>query len=239
LPAKPQLSRLSLLGRETFLTPVTWVDGWPVPEPVALGDRPAGRVEDRDDFDGPALAPYWLSIRERPPHAYSLDRRPGWLTLHGTGGSLDDPLPSFVGRRQQDPGCRVRVRVDPGTGRGGLAVRLDERHHYRIEATAGEVRCVARIGPLAPQVAARPVGAGPLVLCVDIGAGPLSPGAVGTGPDVVRLGIEADGRVEPLAELDGRYLSTEVAGGFTGRVIGMYAAEGTVAFDWYQYTPRT
>jgi xylan 1,4-beta-xylosidase len=34
-----------------------------------------------------------------------------------------------------------------------------------------------------------------------------------------------------LAELDGRYLSTEVAGGFTGRVIGMYAAEGTVRFD--------
>ncbi|MBY8853472.1 hypothetical protein K7G98_36675, partial [Saccharothrix sp. MB29] len=28
---------------------------------------------------------------------------------------------------------------------------------------------------------------------------------------------------EPLAEIDGRYLSTEVATGFTGRVIGMYA----------------
>jgi hypothetical protein len=26
---------------------------------------------------------------------------------------------------------------------------------------------------------------------------------------------------------DGRYLSTEVAGGFTGRVIDLYAAEGT------------
>jgi hypothetical protein len=38
-----------------------------------------------------------------------------------------------------------------------------------------------------------------------------------------------------IAELDGRYLSTEVAGGFTGRVIGLYAAEGTVAFDWFEY----
>ena len=38
-----------------------------------------------------------------------------------------------------------------------------------------------------------------------------------------------------LAELDGRYLSTEVAGGFTGRVIGMYAAAGTVPFDWFDY----
>ena len=40
-----------------------------------------------------------------------------------------------------------------------------------------------------------------------------------------------------LAELDGRYLSTEVAGGFTGRVIGMYAATGAVRFDWFDYEP--
>ena len=37
-----------------------------------------------------------------------------------------------------------------------------------------------------------------------------------------------------IAELDGRYLSTEVAGGFTGRVIGMYAAAGIVHFDWFE-----
>ncbi|WP_309238392.1 hypothetical protein [Actinoplanes aureus] len=40
-----------------------------------------------------------------------------------------------------------------------------------------------------------------------------------------------------LAELDGRYLSTEVAGGFTGRVLGMYAAAGAVRFDWFDYAP--
>lgn len=38
-----------------------------------------------------------------------------------------------------------------------------------------------------------------------------------------------------LAELDGRYLATEVAGGFTGRVIGMYVGSGTVHVDWYDY----
>ncbi|MFI9844898.1 hypothetical protein ACIHFD_48305 [Nonomuraea sp. NPDC051941] len=38
-----------------------------------------------------------------------------------------------------------------------------------------------------------------------------------------------------MAGLDGRYLSTEVAGGFTGRVIGMYAASGTVRFDWFDW----
>lgn len=32
----------------------------------------------------------------------------------------------------------------------------------------------------------------------------------------------------------GRYRSTKVAGGFTGRVIAMFATGGTAAFDWYE-----
>ncbi|MGW1720577.1 beta-xylosidase family glycoside hydrolase, partial [Streptomyces sp. NPDC002156] len=55
------------------------------------------------------------------------------------------------------------------------------------------------------------------------------------GPDSLRLGYETDGGdFEILAELDGRYLTTEVAGGFTGRVFGMYATRGSAAFDWFE-----
>jgi hypothetical protein len=55
---------------------------------------------------------------------------------------------------------------------------------------------------------------------------------------MLRLGVEQPGGTfSVLAELDGRYLSTEVAGGFTGRVIGMYAAAGTIQFDWFDYEP--
>ena len=57
-----------------------------------------------------------------------------------------------------------------------------------------------------------------------------------TGPDTLAFGFEAaDGTFNRLATLEGRYLSTEVAGGFTGRVIGIYAATGTVHFDWFDY----
>ncbi|MFC4106326.1 beta-xylosidase family glycoside hydrolase [Micromonospora zhanjiangensis] len=59
-----------------------------------------------------------------------------------------------------------------------------------------------------------------------------------SGPDVIHLGVEdADGAFTVLARLDGRYLSTEVAGGFTGRVIGLYAVAGTMHFDWLDYQP--
>jgi hypothetical protein len=61
---------------------------------------------------------------------------------------------------------------------------------------------------------------------------------VRTGPDAVSFGVEApDGTFTELSTLDGRYLSTEVAGGFTGRVIGMYASAGAVHFDWFDYDP--
>ena len=36
--------------------------------------------------------------------------------------------------------------------------------------------------------------------------------------------------------LDGRSLSTETAGGFTGRVIGMFAIAGRAHVDWFDYT---
>jgi xylan 1,4-beta-xylosidase len=40
-----------------------------------------------------------------------------------------------------------------------------------------------------------------------------------------------------LAALDGRYLSTEVAGGFTGRVIGVGAAAGGATIARFAYAP--
>jgi beta-xylosidase len=190
----------------------------------------------RDDFDLSELHPRWISPRSRSAEHCTTKERAGWLTLRARGGSLDEPDVVFVGRRQQHSACRVRALVDPAEGRGGLAVRRDEEHHYAIEAGAGQVRVVARIGPLRTVVATREVAPGPLVLGVDT-----EPRAVDdprTGPDTVSLGVqEPDGTFTALAALDGKYLSTEVAGGFTGRVIGLYAASGSVHADWFDYQP--
>jgi xylan 1,4-beta-xylosidase len=103
-------------------------------------------------------------------------------------------------------------------------------------------------------VARRPAPAGPLRLTVTIRTTDLVPASPEptdggtTGPDTPAFWLGDPGtpdvpgtpdtrEARPLAELDGRHLSTEVAGGFTGRVIGMYATEGQVAFDWFEYVP--
>jgi beta-xylosidase len=242
-----------VLGRETFLTPVEWdAEGWPVVAPVP-GSHPAPggawhpvpALPARDDFDAPALAPHWISPFTRPEGSWSLTERPGLLTLTATGATLDRPGYTFVGRRQQHHDCRVSAEIDPGTGCGGLSVRLDEAHHYELEVGNGEVRVVARIGPLRQTVAGRPAPPGPLTLTVAIRTHDLVPASPEltdggtTGPDTLAfwLGDPDAADSELLAELDGRYLSTEVACGFTGRVIGMYATEGAVAFDWFEYSP--
>ncbi|WP_430791494.1 glycoside hydrolase family 43 protein [Actinoplanes sp. G11-F43] len=226
-----------VLGRETFLAPVTWQDGWPVvgellPEmPAPWPVTPPEPEATRDDFDQAGLRPHWLSIRSRPDSSWSAGD--GWLTLHARDRSLDDPCVTFVGRRQQHRSCTVRALVDAGAGRGGLVVRLDENHHYEVEISDGEVRVTARLGSMRHTSPVLPVPSGPVRLRIDIIAADGGDGHPRQEPDMIRLGTET----EVLAELDGRYLSTEVAGGFTGRVIGMYATDGTVRFDWYDYEP--
>ncbi|WP_327405565.1 glycoside hydrolase family 43 protein [Streptomyces sp. NBC_01288] len=220
-----------VLGRETFLTPVEWVDGWPRVGPVRE-QHPAPEAWHpfqlppvRDDFNAPNLAHSWISPRSRPADSWSLTERPGWLTLDAKSA------PAFLARRQQHPDCRASVRIDPGSGRAGLSVRMDEAHHYDVEVAGGVVGVVARIGPVRQRVAEHPVAPGPVVLTVDITA----TDAETRAPDILAFSMEgAEGAVE-LAELDGRYLSTQVAGGFTGRVIGMYVTEGKAAFDWFDY----
>lgn len=226
-----------------------------LPDPRDLGGRLAGR---RRGLPGAAGAPVaalprprrGTAGRLRPRRAaplLDLPARPVRRTLHhqgaprladaaGAGRLLDEPDAVFTGRRQQHLACRARTLTDPSQGRGGLAVRLDEQHHYAIEASGSQVRVVARVGPLSTVVAARSVPAGPVVLVVTITQPP--PHGPCTGPDLVRLGVEQpDGTFTELAALDGRYLSTEVVSGFTGRVIGMYAAQGSVHFDWFEYEP--
>ncbi|WP_373461177.1 hypothetical protein [Arthrobacter sp. B1I2] len=59
-----------------------------------------------------------------------------------------------------------------------------------------------------------------------------------TGPDEVSLGFREHGQLTTLARIDGPYLSTEVAGGFTGRVIGLAATSGSVIIERFEYNHR-
>ena len=225
-----------VLGRETFLTPVHWEDGWPVPGelapemPLAPGSPQAPQAVGREDFEPPALGPRWVGLRRPPGVVSSLTARPGLLVLHGGEATLDSPEPTFVGRRQQHHHCRVGTRVEAGPeAEAGLTVLLDHTAHYDVAVRGDRVVARARVGPLETVVGDAPRPAGPVVLTVETGPHV-------HGPDSVSLGFEDElGGVHTLARLDGRYLSTEVTGGFLGRMIGLYAVGGEAAFHWFDY----
>ena len=238
-PAHRRYAGFHVLGRETFLVPVEWVDGWPV-----VGDlqpemprRPPGSVRNsgegvRDDFDSARLHPRWVGVRRSPLAFSSFAERPGWLTVRGEAETLDDFYPTMVARRQQHHSCAIKVAVDlPQLARPVSPFIWMRSITAKSPSTTTRWWSSVRIGPVRSTLAESPRPAGKIALRIDIQPG-------GWGPDRIRFGVEDDaGNVANLAEIDGRYFSTQVATGFTGRVVGMYAVGCDAAFDWFDYEP--
>ncbi len=219
----------SPLGRETFITPVRWADGWPQPEPVALAPRDAA-VEEIFRFTDPSALgePGWLAVRT-PPESFGIIVD-GRLLITGRAG-LEDPHPQFIGRRQRHLTAAVSVTADASQGTGGLAVRYDENHWICLEACGTAVTARAHVAGLAQSWQAD-VPAGDVELRVEMTPPPRAGfDTAAMGGDRIRL-LAGD---TLLAELDGRYWTAETCASFTGRVIGMYASQGTVSFAEFRY----
>ncbi len=85
------------VGRTTFLSPVTWQDGWPyfglkgnlgrsprtwVKPAVAAVTSPTATYERNDDFSGASLLPIWQWNHAPVSAKWSLTEKPGALRLH-------------------------------------------------------------------------------------------------------------------------------------------------------------
>ena len=224
----------SPLGRETYVSKVDWVDDWPVAEPILPVPGPS--LTDTVDFTTP-LDGGWIGVRRLPQAIATVDAEHGGVHLVADGSALDDTHPTFIGRRQLSWSVEASTTADVSRGRGGLGVRYDEETHYEIEAIEvdGSNHVTARAAiPGLRQEWTGTLPAGPVTFHLD--SAPAT--GAGFGPemmtsDFVSLWASAAGREIRLASVDGRYLSAETAASFTGRVIGLYASEGTVTFAGY------
>lgn len=230
-------------GRETYLLPVQWRDGWPVILPAGqtipyIARAPSwmrtdaaqapstGNFVHRDEFDGVALAREWLRVRVPRRDWADLATRPGALALHPLAEGLDTLRnPAFLGRRQQHLRFDASTAMSlPGAGvAAGLAAFQSETHWYLLGArrTSGgrlQVFLEGRWGTGAARtLATREVEAGgALRLKIDG-----DEGAYGFAFDA------GDGRGwQSLArDIDGTVLSTDRAGGFVGTLLGPFARD--------------
>jgi alpha-N-arabinofuranosidase len=99
------------LGRETFLAPVTWSDGWPLInngapiETLMSADIPGGAVQQQvvvyeTDFKNGREHP-WVHLRNPDESSVAFDD--GGLSLTGNEYNLSDVAnPAFMGFRQRD-----------------------------------------------------------------------------------------------------------------------------------------
>ncbi|WP_125776637.1 glycoside hydrolase family 43 protein [Antribacter gilvus] len=209
-----------VLGRETFAAELRWEDGWPVlGEPIQPDVVPPARTV----LEAP-LGHDWVGAGRFPDEV---------LRPAAAGWTLAAPDPrTFVGRRQEHTRFTARARVEAADGVGGLEVRIDPLHALTLEVDGPVVRALARIGGIV-KVLGEAASGGDLVLeSVDP---PHPQYSHRRGPDELVASIATpDGLVE-VGRLDGRYLSTEVAGGFTGRMVGLSAERGAVSVGSFEY----
>lgn len=221
----------SSLGRETFASNVTWVDGWPSIEPIELNEVLPVPVF-IDDFSADELSGDWLTIRRLASEI--VVKQPGSVLLNGEGRQLDHEAPTFIGRRQRRLEGVVRATVSV-SGVGGLTMRYDEAAHYDIEISGGQVIARAVLSYATQEVVVDAPHGESLTLLMKLDRPSGSDFPAMQTSDIVRLGyLAADGTEVIVASFDGRYLSAEVTCSFTGRVIGVYSVEGSLELSRFE-----
>ena len=249
LGARPYMRDTYNTGRETFMLPVHWRDGWPLilegnatvpwvvkrpnlPRQAASNPPMSGNFVDRDDFNGKTLRYQWNMIRTPHEQWYDLTSTPGWLTIKARGEKLGElGQPSFLGRRQQHLTASASVAMrytpeKPGDEAGITAFQNDD-HFYLLAVANEEGAPVVRLERSViggAKGATEVVASAPLIAARDATTY-LKIQARGPVYDFY-YGRAPDAWTLLAKDVDGTILSTKKAGGFVGTLFGMYAHAG-------------
>ena len=219
------------LGREVFLTPVKfgdddWFtagkDGTTDFEYEIDGDF-AQTEKKLYTFENTDINIDWCFLRHPVYENYDLsDKR---FALKGTDITLDmADTPTFVGIRQRDFDMTLETDIEIDGGEGGVTVYMCENEHYEVAVRKNEDSYEAvlklNIGNVKHIENFVPLTGGKAKLIIR------------SDSQIYRF-FANDGEKEiPLGYGHSKYLSSEVAGGFTGVVLGLYAqGNNTAVFE--------
>jgi xylan 1,4-beta-xylosidase len=246
-------------GRETFIAPVTWTDGWPIINPGVEeiqykytadfkevkqpNTRPqSGAFTYRIGFDK-KLDPALLFLRTHDPSWYTLGKKQGLTmkllqeTVMGLGH------PAFIGKRQQHLYASASTVLDfkatNANEQAGMLIFQNEKHFYYLCKSMVNNQAVVQLfrGPgkgekqelLAEQALTNT--SSPLYLRIDA-----------KGDKYNFLFAEKAGDWRMLKDnIDGKFVSTKEAGGFIGALFALYASSNgesstnEASFKWLDY----
>lgn len=240
-----------ILGRETALAEIEWVDDWPyikqtdgslgntppdyvdIPAETVTSDEPQsfpGMGKNHYSFnDGDFLLDF-KTLRTPATGRYSLTERPGWLRLYGGQSPWSFYEQSIFCRRQTDFRFEAETKIDfePDYFQqyAGMCYRYDEETQYLLQVTYSETRGkILQLNTIMPQ-SEYP---NDFIQGMEI--------ELKKGPVWMRLEVDhakawfswsQDGKnfnkIRPLC--DASKLSDEYGGmGFTGAFVGMFCVD--------------
>jgi alpha-N-arabinofuranosidase len=225
-------------GRETFLLPVRWEEGFPVildhgkavPQVVSKmtlvpgGDLLTGNFVWRDEFDKPLLDLKWNMLRT--PRERWWEVKDGNISLEALPRSLDQLVnPAFLGRRQQHLNyeAETAVKFVPKSGNelAGLVYFQNEKNYFVVGPTLrnGKLLLVLKgvTGGVAKEWKVIEIPSG------SIGEEILLSLRVKEGEASFYFGEKGKKRIVLAEKVDVTSLSTKKGGGFVGAYVGMYA----------------
>ena len=248
-------------GRETFMAPVEWKDGWPhilegkeevqyhypLPLPLAtkvVNNNFSGNFTFRDEFKSSTLNSRYVFLRNPEAGSYTLSpaKRQLALTVKPQTASGKES-PAFIGFRQQHlkASASTSLTFDPASPdeKAGLLVFQNETHYYFLCQSVENDYTVIQLYRSMPD--------GSLQSLVYR--------ALARHPKELGLKIEARGEhyffyfspdnkawmLLTIEGMDAKFLSTKTAGGFVGCVFALYAtsqgkeSSNKAFFNWFEY----
>ena len=238
------------LGRETCLAPVEWKEGeWPVVNGGLPADTlmkakllpgvPLEKHLEADAEDAPTTGSFeWVQLENPIPDKYlrndtmAVDEK-FFVRLYPHGTLTQNQQPTFVGRRQESANFILETDVvTKGDAEAGLSVYQIHDGHLDLFVSKKQVALRCKLKSIDYVVKSVPR----------------------LRKDAVRLRISSDGEMYHFAySFDGKkfydlgsmncsLMSTEVAGGFTGVVLGMFAEgkekSGYADFGYFHYNEK-
>ncbi|MFY7839894.1 MAG: glycoside hydrolase family 43 protein [Lacibacter sp.] len=261
LACRPYDDDFYTTGRETFLLPVEWKEGWPhilegdatvpytlpVPQPAItkkVNNPFGGNVTFKDDFKSDKFDFRYLFLRNPEKDAYSLTAKKGFLQLAlRPQTATERKSPSFLGYRQNNLKgyAATSINFTPASEKekAGMLIFQSENFYYFLCKSVENGAPVVQLfksparGKTEPELLASQKlnAAKELFLKIEARANTYA-----------FFFAEKKNDWKLLKEgVDGSFLTTKVAGGFVGSLFALYgtsngAPTSTVAFyDWFEY----
>ncbi len=253
LASRPYGGYFRNMGRETYLVPFTWENGWPIINPgkgiiedtveaPALPLHITTPVPTREDFLCSELPLHLMYLRNPIEENYSLSAKPGFLSMKCSADILaSDGNPSYVCTRQTNFSFQFETALEftPASTNEQAGIALFQNDAYNYQFLLGTDGANSALSILKVQN-----GKTETVTTLSL-ENTYSRIILRLNAEMQNLSFsystDGENYIVIANDLDASMLCTDVAGGFVGNTMGIYAtANGSnsdtfAAFDYIEY----